>query len=119
MGKKAHGEFESACPGYCGAPWASPWHLPIRPWGGILNKSPQSRPGLASKGEAPGHLLRGNAKGVRRIDQQTFIDRYSKVTFATLYDRKTRLAAADLLNDRVLPFFEECEIALSGPRLPQ
>jgi hypothetical protein len=66
-----------------------------------------------------GHLLRGNAKGVGQIDQQTFIGRFSKVAFAKLYDRKTRLAAADLLNDRVLPFFEEYEIALSGPRLPQ
>ena len=66
-----------------------------------------------------GHLLRGNAKGVGQIDQQTFIGRFSKVAFAKLYDRKTRLAALDLLNDRVLPFFEEYEIALSGPRLPQ
>ena len=66
-----------------------------------------------------GHLLRGNAKGVGQIDQQTFIDRFSKVAFARLYYRKTRLAAADLLNDRVPPFFEECEITWSGPRLPQ
>lgn len=54
-----------------------------------------------------------------QIDQQTLIDRFSKVTFAKLYDRKTRLAAADLLNDRVLPFFEEYEIALSRVRRPQ
>ena len=33
--------------------------------------------------------------------------------FAKLYDRKTPLTAADLLNDRVLPFFAEHEIALS------
>ena len=32
---------------------------------------------------------------------------YSKVGFAKLYDRKTALTAADLLNDRVIPFFEE------------
>jgi len=56
---------------------------------------------------------------VGQIDQQTLIDRFSKVTFAKLYDRKTRLAAADLLNDRVLPFFEEYEIALSRVRRPQ
>ena len=53
-----------------------------------------------------GHLLRGNAKGVGQIDQQTFIDRFSKVAFAKLYDRKIRLAAAELLNDRVPPFFD-------------
>jgi hypothetical protein len=39
--------------------------------------------------------------------QQTFIDTYTKVSFAKLYDRKTPITAADLLNDRVLPFFEE------------
>jgi len=76
MGKKAHGEFESEHPGYCGAPWASPWHLSVRPLGEILSESPRPRPGLASKGGAPGHLLRGNAKGGGRIDQQTFIDTY-------------------------------------------
>jgi hypothetical protein len=32
---------------------------------------------------------------------------YSKLGFAKLYDRKTALTAADLLNDRVIPFFEE------------
>lgn len=48
----------------------------------------------------------GTLKGVGRIYQQTFIDTYSKVGFAKLYDRKTPITAADLLNDRVLPFFE-------------
>ena len=54
----------------------------------------------------------GTLKGVGRIYQQTFIDTYSKVVFAKLYDRKTPLTAADLLNDRVLPFFEEHGIPL-------
>ena len=54
----------------------------------------------------------GNMKGVGRIYQQTFVDTYSKVTFAKLYDRKTPITAADLLNDRVLPFFEEQGISL-------
>src|SRR5262245_24024450 len=45
----------------------------------------------------------GNLKGVGRIYQQTFIDTYTKVAFAKLYDRKTPITAADLLNDRVLP----------------
>ena len=43
----------------------------------------------------------GNMKGVGRIYQQTFIDN-SKVTFAKLYDRKTPITAAYLLNDRVI-----------------
>ena len=54
----------------------------------------------------------GNLKGVGRIYQQTFIDTYAKVAFAKLYDRKTPITAADLLNDRVLPFFEEHNVKL-------
>jgi transposase InsO family protein len=78
--KEAHGEFESECPGYCGA---------------------------------QDTFYVGTLKGVGRIYQQTFIDTYSKVSFAKLYDRKTPVTAADLLNDRVLPFFEEHEVVLS------
>ena len=55
----------------------------------------------------------GTLKGVGRIYQQTFIDTYSKVALAKLYERKIPVTAADLLNDRVLPFFEEHEITLS------
>jgi transposase InsO family protein len=78
--KEAHGEFESECPGYCGA---------------------------------QDTFYVGTLKGVGRIYQQTFIDTYAKVGFAKLYDRKTPLTAADLLNDRVLPFYEEHGIPLS------
>jgi len=78
--KEAHGEFESECPGYCGA---------------------------------QDTFYVGTLKGVGRIYQQTFIDTYSKVGFAKLYDRKTPITAADLLNDRVLPFFEQHEIPLN------
>jgi transposase InsO family protein len=77
--KEAHGEFESECPGYCGA---------------------------------QDTFYVGTLKGVGRIYQQTFIDTYSKVSFAKLYDRKTPIVAAELLNDRVLPFFEEHEVVL-------
>ena len=49
----------------------------------------------------------GTLKGVGRVYQQTLIDTYSKVAFAKLYDRKTPITAADLLNDRVVPFFDE------------
>ena len=70
--KEAHGEFESECPGYCGAQ---------------ENVSDV-----------------GNMKGVGRIYQQTFIDTYAKVAHAKLYDRKTPITAADLVNDRVVPF---------------
>jgi len=54
----------------------------------------------------------GTLKGVGRIYQQTFIDTYAKVGFAKLYTDKTPLTAAELLNDRVLPFHEEHGIRL-------
>ena len=54
----------------------------------------------------------GTLKGVGRIYQQTFIDTYSKVACAKLYTTKTPITAADLLNDRVLPLFEEHDVAL-------
>jgi transposase InsO family protein len=49
----------------------------------------------------------GTIKGVGRIYQQTFVDTYSKVAAAKLYSTKTPITAADLLNDMVLPLFEE------------
>jgi hypothetical protein len=58
----------------------------------------------------------GTIKRVGRIYQQTFLDTYTKVAFAKLYDRKNALMAADLLNDRVLPFFEEHAIPLLARR---
>ncbi|MGH1570995.1 IS481 family transposase [Methylobacterium sp. P31] len=77
--KETHGEFESECPGYCGA---------------------------------QDTFYVGTMKGVGRIYQQTFIDTYAKVAFAKLYDCKTALTAADLLNDRVVPFFDAQEVKL-------
>lgn len=68
--------------------------------------------------EHPGYLgaqdtyYVGTLKGVGRIYQQTFIDTYSKLAMVKLYDRKHAITAADMLNDRVLPFFEEHEVAL-------
>ena len=63
--------------------------------------------------EHPGYLVAqdtfyvGTLKGVGRIYQQTVIDTYTRVAHAKLYDRKNALVAADTLNDRVLPFFEQ------------
>lgn len=48
----------------------------------------------------------GCLKGVGRIYQQTFVDTYSKVAICKLYTTKTPITAADLLNDRVMPFFD-------------
>ena len=72
----------------------------------------------AFESEQPGYCAAqdtfyvGVMKGVGRIYQQTFIDTYSKVGFAKLYDRKTPICAAELLNDRVIPFFDEHEVPL-------
>src|SRR5262249_23706969 len=85
--------------------------------GGRAGKG-QDREGGAWRSEHPGYcgaqdtFYVGNLKGVGRIYQQTFIDTYTKVSFAKLYDRKTPITAADLLNDRVLPFFEEHDVKL-------
>ena len=49
----------------------------------------------------------GTLKGVGRVYQQTFVDTYSVVAFAKLYTTKTPITSADLLNDRVLPFFTD------------
>lgn len=54
----------------------------------------------------------GTIKGVGRIYQQTFIDTYCKVVQAKLYATKDALTAADLLNDRVVPMYEEQGIRL-------
>ena len=78
--KEAHGEFESECPGYCGA---------------------------------QDTFYVGTLKGVGRVYQQTFIDTYAKLAFAKLYDRKTPITAAEILNDRVVPFYDEHRIRLS------
>ena len=48
----------------------------------------------------------GTMKGVGRVYQQTYIDTYSKHAMCKLYTMKTAITAADMLNDRVLPFYE-------------
>lgn len=68
--------------------------------------------------EHPGYLgsqdtyYVGTIKGVGRIYQQTFIDTYTRVAFAKLYTSKHAITSADILNDRVLPFFDQQEIPL-------
>lgn len=68
--------------------------------------------------EHPGYLgsqdtyYVGTIKGVGRIYQQTFIDTYSRVAFAKLYTSKHAITSADILNDKVLPFFDQNQIPL-------
>src|SRR5436305_15139643 len=77
--KEAHGEIETAHPGYLGAQYT---------------------------------YYVGTIKSIGRIYQQTFIDTYTQVAFAKLYDRKNALVPADMLNDRVLTFFDEQDVPL-------
>lgn len=66
--------------------------------------------------EHPGYLIAqdtfyvGHLKGVGRIYQQSVIDTYSSVGFVKLYTAKVPVTAADILNDQVLPFFENQNI---------
>ena len=77
--KEAHGEIETAHPGYLGA---------------------------------QDTFYVGHIKGVGRIYQQTFIDTYSKVAICKLHTAKNGLTAADMINDKVMPFYEEQNIPL-------
>ena len=77
--KEAHGEIETAHPGYLGS--QDTYYV-------------------------------GTIKGVGRIYQQTFVDTYSRIAMAKLYTNKTAITAADMLNDRVLPWFTEREVPM-------
>ncbi len=52
----------------------------------------------------------GTFKGVGRVYQQTYVDTYCRVAHCKLYTTKTPITAADLLNDRVLPFYASEEL---------
>ena len=65
------------------------------------------------KNEPYGYVGLAQYRRVGRVYQQTVIDTYSKVAFTKLYDRKTPITAAEILNDRVNPFFEEKDVVIS------
>jgi transposase InsO family protein len=54
-----------------------------------------------------GHLLRGTLKGVGRVYLQSVIDCHSRYAFGRLYTTKLPVTAVHVLNEDVLPFFEE------------
>ena len=68
----------------------------------------------------PGYLLCqdtfyvGTLKGVGRLYMQAVVDTYSSFAFAKLYTAKLAITAADLLNDRVLPFFSREGITVNA-----
>jgi hypothetical protein len=53
----------------------------------------------------------GNLKGVSRVYQQTFIDTYAELASPSCMIA-TPITAADLLNDRVVPFFDAHDVKL-------
>ena len=84
-----------------------------------LEKQKQKNEALGEiETEHPGYLgcqdtyYVGNIKGVGKIYQQTFIDTYTRVAEAKLYTEKTAITSADILNDRILPWYEEQDVAL-------
>ena len=68
--------------------------------------------------EHPGYLgcqdmyYVGNFKGIGKVFTQTFIDSYSRVADVKLYTEKTAITSADMLNDRILPWYEEQGVPL-------
>ncbi|QWB86517.1 IS481 family transposase ISWpi2 [Rickettsia parkeri] len=54
----------------------------------------------------------GNMKRVGRIYQQTFIDTYSRVAICKLYTDKSAITSADILNDKIIPFFNNHDVPL-------
>lgn len=54
----------------------------------------------------------GHIKGVGHIYSQVFIDAYTRMAFAKLYTEKTAITAADTLNNRVVPWFDEQQVPL-------
>jgi len=54
----------------------------------------------------------GNLKGVGHIYQQIFIDISSKVAFAKPNTTKTPFTEVDILNDKVLSYFEYHELPM-------
>ena len=54
----------------------------------------------------------GNFKGIGKVSGQVFIDSYSRLADTKLYKEKTALTSADVLNDRILPWYQRHEVPL-------
>ena len=68
--------------------------------------------------EHPGYLgsqdtyYVGHFKGVGKVYGQVYVDTYSRVSDVKLYQEKTALTSADLLNDRILPWYHKEQVPL-------
>ena len=69
---------------------------------------------------APGELLNqdtfywGTLKGVGKIYVQVVVDAFCSLAFAKVYTSKMPITAAELLYDRVLPFYEALGVPVQG-----
>ena len=97
----------------CGSHWGGTYKSQLQ---AIERKQEEKQAHGEIETEHPGYLgsqdtfYVGTLKGVGRVYQQTYVDTYCKVAHAKLYTSKTPITAADLLNERVLPFYEEHEL---------
>src|SRR5207237_427397 len=110
--KEAHGEFESECPGYCGA--QDTFYVGTLKGVGriVILEINRDRKGISLTAAIRVYIVeyyREALRGCRTEKAPTFIDTYAKVAFAKLYDRKTPITAAEILNDRVVPFYDEMQ----------
>ncbi len=68
----------------------------------------------------PGELLNqdtfywGTLKGVGKVYVQVVVDVSCSLAFAKVYTSKMPITACDLLNDRVLPFYEQLGLTVEG-----
>jgi len=68
--------------------------------------------------EHPGYLgsqdtyYVGTIKGIGKIYQQTYIDTYSRVADVKLYTEKTAITSADILNDKILPWYDKQNVSI-------
>jgi transposase InsO family protein len=68
----------------------------------------------------PGELLNqdtfhwGTLKGVGKVYVQVVVDVFCSLAFAKVYTAKMPITAADLLHDRVLPFYEELGLTVGA-----
>ena len=69
---------------------------------------------------APGELLNqdtfywGTLKGVGKVYVQVVIDAFCSLAFAKVYTSKMPITAADLLHDRVLPFYDALGVTVKA-----
>ncbi len=81
-------------------------------WSGLKTRFNQRLLSNVVHGSILSGIRASSKPGAVHIYQQTFIDTYSKVVHCKLYTTKTPITAADLLNDKVLPFYTSHDLPM-------